>query len=76
MSVTSYSEFLCYERDLNKHKDKIINTIRQSENSKYKELQIRNALFKLLDAIDNHLPDSPEFAALYCDAKDLIEKAN
>ncbi len=27
---------------------------------------------KLIDAIDNHYPDSPEFAELYCDAKELL----
>ena len=27
----------------------------------------------LLEAIDNHYPDSPEFAGLYCDAKEIIE---
>jgi hypothetical protein len=32
----------------------------------------RIAFDKLIDAIDNHYPDSPEFAALYVEAKEMI----
>ena len=32
----------------------------------------RAAINKLLYAIDNHYPDSPEFADLYCSAKEMI----
>tara|TARA_R100000951_G_scaffold115091_1_gene122046 strand:+ start:810 stop:1085 length:276 start_codon:yes stop_codon:yes gene_type:complete len=32
----------------------------------------RAAIDKLLEAIDNHYPDSPEFATLYIDAKKMI----
>lgn len=34
--------------------------------------RLLEAINKLLEAIDNHYPDSPEFAALYCDAKRMI----
>jgi hypothetical protein len=32
----------------------------------------REVVDKLLEAIDNHYPDSPEFAVLYSDAKEMI----
>lgn len=32
----------------------------------------RLAAMKLIEAIDNHYPDSPEFASLYADAQDLL----
>ena len=71
MSVPSFTESLCYEKDLNSQRDKIINELRKGESSSYKNLQLSNAIFKLLDAIDNHYPDSHEFALLYCEAKEL-----
>ena len=32
----------------------------------------RAAFDKLIEAIYNHYPDSPEFFALYCEAKEMI----
>ena len=34
--------------------------------------RIREAYYKLIEAIDNHYPDSSEFAELYCDSKALL----
>ena len=53
--------------------DVITSLILEVRAEKEKTALIKKSNNMLLDAIDNHYPDSPEFAGLYCDAKEIIE---